>query len=146
MQSNFGGSEKAFSVVINCSGAVLFLTCLLGIFWGCFMLTIWFFNPKYRIFIPNKTHNILILLTHSIGLENRSRGNSTEGSNPSLSANHSTKSITYKAFLILSCINPCIKIPFSRSIFLTTDAVFLPFCCAQGIHFYALEFTFLTTT
>ena len=72
MQSNFCGSEKAFSVVINCSGAVLFLTCLLGVFWGCFMLTIWFFNPKYRIFIPNKTHNILILLTHSIGLETRS--------------------------------------------------------------------------
>ncbi|EGO8824929.1 hypothetical protein D9R35_24700, partial [Escherichia coli] len=32
-----------------------------------------------------------------------------------------------QSILILSCINPCIKIPFSRSIFLTTDAVFYHF-------------------
>ncbi|EDZ2973667.1 hypothetical protein GOO36_004958, partial [Salmonella enterica] len=30
---------------------------------------------------------------------------------------HSTKSIAYEAFLILSCINPCIKTSFYRSVF-----------------------------
>ncbi|EFF2115419.1 hypothetical protein F7921_22460 [Escherichia coli] len=81
----------------------------------------------FKTFIPRKIYNLLILRFGIIGLENRSGGNSTGGSNPPLSANHSTKSIIYKAFLILSCINPCIKIPFSRSIFLTTDAVFYHF-------------------
>ncbi|HAJ1940649.1 TPA: hypothetical protein HMM11_26450 [Escherichia coli] len=89
----------------------------------------------FKTFIPRKIFNSLIFLLCIIGLENRSRGNSTGGSNPPLSANHSTKSITYKAFLILSCINPCIKIPFSRSIFLTTDAVFYHFAARRASTF-----------
>ncbi|WP_228382760.1 hypothetical protein, partial [Salmonella enterica] len=64
-----------------------------------------------------------------------SRGNSTGGSNPPLSANHSTKSITDKAFLISSYINPCIKISFIRSIFLTTDAVFYHFAARRASTF-----------
>ncbi|HAH3283896.1 hypothetical protein FCX34_25665 [Escherichia coli] len=89
----------------------------------------------FKTFIPRKFFNSLIFRLCIIGLENRSRGNSTGGSNPPLSANHSTKSINYKAFLILSCINPCIKIPFSRSIFLTTDAVFYHFAARRASTF-----------
>lgn len=77
----------------------------------------------FKTFIPRKVFNSLIFRLCIIGLET-GVGATLPGFKSPLSANHSTKSITYKAFLILSCINPCIKIPFSRSIFLTTDAVF----------------------
>lgn len=73
------------------------------------------------------------------GLENRSGGNSTGGSNPPLSANHSTKSISYEVFLILSCIKPCIKISFSRSIFLTTAVVFYHFAARRASSFMLLS-------
>ena len=57
-----------------------------------FNVVYWFFVYIFKTFIPRKIYNLLILRFGIIGLENRSRGNSTGGSNPPLSA---TLSMTY---------------------------------------------------